>query len=165
MYCFTQFFFGIFDLAERTRVAQTTLLTTVALLYVVTDQLPNTSYLTVIDRFFQLSFFFQGVVWLLSLSYGFGEEEGFSDSHVEYLRRVDSLAAVIIPGLYVFFAVYFFVPSIVRWFNTPRNAPPSYTLLGAPTKERVRKPLPFYPIESDNCVEVGKQQRHGWRLI
>lgn len=135
-FAFTTFFFEIKDLEARSTTAQTTLLTTVALLYVLAQELPKTNYLTRIDKYLLFCLFTQLSVWALSCSYTFGD-----DDIIETLEFADKIAAGVIPSLFAFVTIMAFAPSLFLWSGKTFETKPKYSLKG-----REGFKLAYYPL-------------------
>jgi len=122
-FAFGSFFFTTDELEARANAAATTLLTTVALIYVLSNELPKTNYQTLIDWFLVFCLVVQVAVWLISNILVFVPEDEAKD--------IDRMAAIILAAAFSFVTLALFVPRLYFWSISSKFSPPTaYPVVG-----------------------------------
>eukprot|EP00924_Labyrinthula_sp_SR-Ha-C_P015964 snap_masked-scaffold_4-processed-gene-14.13-mRNA-1 protein AED:1.00 eAED:1.00 QI:0/0/0/0/1/1/2/0/476 len=122
IFSFTCFFFDIFELEARSNTAQTTLLTTVALLFVLAQELPKTNYLTRIDKFLLFCLTLQLYVAGSNLFYTRYQESG--PNIVEAVEDFDYYSAWVCVGSFILVTFLSFAPGIFKSSRKNEYTPP-----------------------------------------
>jgi len=141
-FAFGSFFFDVNELEARSNTAATTLLTTVALIYVLSNELPKTNYQTLIDWFLVFCLVVQLLVWIISNLLT-------TDlvANTERAQDVDSRYAFVMAGIFTFGTLALFLPKLVKWAMSNKFSRPAYPLKGRKGNE-----LEYYTFEANKNV-------------